>query len=90
LNANAQYVGAKQEPPEKQKPTESRILISYGNNETDNTNGANLVIDYSEGDNTCASSYQNDKGEYDTKTYSYYLKPVCALSSTHQYKDYNQ
>jgi hypothetical protein len=49
LEANAQYVGAKQEAPEKLKDTESRILISYGNNETDNTNGANLVIDYSEG-----------------------------------------
>jgi hypothetical protein len=56
-------------------------LNNYINNQTDNTNGENLVIDYSEGEEIC---FCEDK--VSNKTYSYYLLPVCALHIPTQFE----
>lgn len=57
---------------------DTRLIIDYGNNKTDNTNGANIVVDYSEGLKNC---YFNKNDATDITTYSYYLMPVCSLQS---------
>ena len=48
-------------------------------------NGANVVIDYSEGAQGCFYNEANN----DNKTYSFYLKPICSLIEKQQFERTN-